>query len=113
MYNLIDLTTGRHETFELGQNNVKHPTIKIGEIGLEKYNHFTGMRLVEQDGDISLSNKVPVPISFLQYLSREAPDGGKKEYRPYKSLSSDNDSQGKEYPISFKNPRVIDRCSLL
>lgn len=51
-----------------------------------------------------------IEISFLQYLSRNASDAGETEYRPYKSLSSDNDNQSKEYPISFKNPRTMDGC---
>ena len=109
-YELKDLNTGRNESFELRQDNVKHPTIKIGEIGFQGSNHFTGIEWWNKMGTSPYPRRYQFEISFLQYQSQEASDGGKTEYRPYKSLSSDNDGQGKEYPISFQNPRVMDGC---
>ncbi len=47
---------------------------------------------------------------LLQYSKLESEGSTYTIYQPYKALTSDNDTSGKQYPVTFENPRVIKGC---
>jgi hypothetical protein len=119
VYDLTDMNTGVHESFELEEEKIKgiDEILKwfgldtIEEIEFKGSGHFTGIEwwnLIEQN---PYPIRYEVMISLLQYgiLNRENPRQY-ASYYPYNSLVPDKDQNSKRYPISFENSRIMRGC---
>jgi hypothetical protein len=118
IYELTDMNTGVHETFELGERNIKgiqqilewFKVNDIKEIKYEGADHFTGLEWWNLVGDNPYPIRYQVMVSLLQYGLYDSSDSRQITYHPYNSLTPDNDQNSKRYPISFQNSRVMRGC---
>jgi hypothetical protein len=109
-YNLTDINNGKSESFQLQENNVRHPSIKIQKLEFEGSMHFTGIEWWNKIGIHPYPIRYHAEISLLRYAQGDSLNGDKITFLPYNSVISDIDKQGKQYPISFQNPKVMDGC---
>jgi hypothetical protein len=119
-YKLTDLKTGQSESFELTSNNMngtvneqqRQNLIKvIKEAKFEPYKHFTGIEWWNKIDTVPYPIRYQIQFSMLRYAHYDSSANLKEiNYKPYTSMMPDTDRQGKQYPISFQNPRVMDGC---
>ena len=119
-YKLIDLKTGQSESFELAANNMngtvneqqRQALIKvIKEVKFEPYKHFTGIEWWNRLDTVPYPIRYQIQFSMLRYAHYDSSADLKEiNYKPYTSMMPDTDRQGKQYPISFQNPRIMDDC---
>ena len=126
-YRLTDLKKEESELFELNSSNIKGSgenederklakeyLIKVlNEVKFEPYKHFTGIEWWNRSDTVPFPARYQVQFSMLSYtnddLSRQG-DPKNVNYIPYTSLMPDNDTLGKQYPISFQNLREMRGC---
>jgi len=119
-YKLRNLKTGQIESFKLSANNMngtvneqqRQALIKaINEVKFEPYKHFTGIEWWNRVNTVPYPVRYQIQLSMLRYAPYDSSaDSEEINYKPYTSLKPDTDRQGKQYPISFQNPRVMDGC---
>src|ERR687895_65085 len=107
---ITDINNGKSESFQLQENNVRHPSIKIQKLEFEGSMHFTGIEWWNKIGIHPYPIRYHAEISLLRYAQGDSLNGDKITFLPYNSVISDIDKQGKQYPISFQNPKVMDGC---
>lgn len=106
-YQLSDIQSEVHESFQLHQGNIKHPSIGLKGISLEGSRQFSGIEWWNKIGTRPYPIRYQVQISLLKYAQGN-PDG--MRYLPFQIVVSDTDRLGERYPISFINARVMDSC---
>jgi hypothetical protein len=109
-YHLSDIQTGRHETFQLHERNFKHPSLGLHNIKFEGSRQFTGIEWWNKVGPQPYPIRYLAEISLLSFSRGDSLNSDEVKYFPYQLVKSDTDRIGKQYPISFINPRVMDGC---
>jgi hypothetical protein len=72
--------------------------------------HFTGIEWWNKVDTYPYPIRYHAVVLLLRYAQNDLLNKGKINYMPYKTVISDIDKQGKQYPISFQNPRIMDNC---
>ena len=109
-YSLTDVDNHKSESYQLGESNVKHPSIQFPEVEFECSMQFTGIEWWNKVGTYPYAIRYHVEFSLLRYAQGDASKRDKITFLPYNSATPDIDNQGKQYPISFQNPRIMDGC---
>ena len=117
-YRLRDVNTGEFQSFDLGANNMngsvdeqkKNDLTKvINEVKFEPIKHFTGIEWWNKVDNLPYPVRYHVQFSMLRYA--QSHDSSENlSYKPYTALSSDIDTLGRQYPISFHGLRKMDGC---
>lgn len=117
-YNITDLNSGITESHELNSNNIKEVEIifstfnvhSINDIVFEGADYFSGIEWHNRINDEPFPIRYHSMNSLLQYSKLESNESAYPIYQPYNELTPNKDKSGKQYPITFKNPRVIKGC---
>jgi hypothetical protein len=109
-YNLRDIQTDRRETFQLHEMNYKHPSIGLQNMNFEGSKQFTGIEWWNKTSARPYPIRYLAEISLLSFARENSLNSDEVKYFPYQSAISDTDPVGKQYPISFNNPRIMNGC---
>lgn len=118
IYGIEDNNTFEKEIFELNESNIKHfsPLI-LKQIEFIGTDHFTGIEWWNKIAYHPYPIRYSVSVSYLMYSTYKissASDGIVEDnlfgYKPYTALKHDKDPLDKQYPIYFKNIKIIDNC---
>ena len=111
IYQLTDLNTGKFESFEIGQDNLKgFSTNIINDIKFAGSDHFSGVEWWNKVEETPYPIRYEVMISLLQYGLQDSSSAQKITYHPYNSMVADNDKNSKRYPVLFQHARVMKGC---